>query len=167
MKEINITTLVRSVGYDELSAEDRRLVDAAKDATKGSYAPYSQFKVGAAILLENGEIAAVLIGNEATLKRFYRYGDTVVLRAENPLFKEIEYKNEEIEEVTIESIKKGKTHYSPNIGEKSLIREMQIFLRQDRLQFISLIRLQVFLLLQSVRNSVTSITQPSSMPSEK
>ena len=43
MKEINITTLVRSVGYDELSAEDRRLVDAAKDATKGSYAPYSQF----------------------------------------------------------------------------------------------------------------------------
>ena len=57
MKEINITTLVRSVGYDELSAEDRRLVDAAKDATKGSYAPYSQFKVGAAILLENGEIA--------------------------------------------------------------------------------------------------------------
>ncbi len=51
--------------------------------------------------VENGEIAAVLIDNEATLKRFYRYGDTVVLRAENPTFKEIEYRNEELNELKI------------------------------------------------------------------
>lgn len=51
--------------------------------------------------VENGEIAAVLIDNEATLKRFYRYGDTVVLRAENPNCKEFEYKNEEINELRI------------------------------------------------------------------
>lgn len=51
--------------------------------------------------VENGEIAAVLIDNEATLKRFYRYGDTVVLRAENPTFKEIEYKNEELNDLKI------------------------------------------------------------------
>ncbi|MBQ1184990.1 MAG: cytidine deaminase, partial [Muribaculaceae bacterium] len=56
MKEINLTTKVRSVAYEELSADDRRLVDAAKEATKGAYAPYSRFFVGAAILLDNGEI---------------------------------------------------------------------------------------------------------------
>lgn len=51
--------------------------------------------------VENGEIAAVLIDNETTLKRFFRYGDTVVLRAENPAFKEIEYKNEELNSIKI------------------------------------------------------------------
>ncbi len=51
--------------------------------------------------VENGEIAAVLIDNEATLKRFYRYGDTVVLRAENPNCKEFEYKNEKINKLRI------------------------------------------------------------------
>lgn len=51
--------------------------------------------------VENGEIAAVLIDNEATLKRFYRYGDTVVLRAENPNHKEFEYKNEQLNEIRI------------------------------------------------------------------
>lgn len=51
--------------------------------------------------VENGEIAAVLIDNEATLKRFYRYGDTVVLRAENPNYKEFEYKKEQLNEIKI------------------------------------------------------------------
>lgn len=51
--------------------------------------------------VENGEIAAVLINDEATLKRFYRYGNTVVLRAENPAFKEIEYSNEDINKLRI------------------------------------------------------------------
>lgn len=40
----------------ELPAADRALLDAAIDALKGSYAPYSHFNVGAAVLLENGEI---------------------------------------------------------------------------------------------------------------
>ncbi len=51
--------------------------------------------------VENGEIAAVLIDNEATLKRFYRYGDTVVLRAENPAYKELEYNKEELNSIRI------------------------------------------------------------------
>ena len=40
----------------ELSEADRRLVFAARDASKKAYAPYSRFHVGAALLLENGEI---------------------------------------------------------------------------------------------------------------
>lgn len=51
--------------------------------------------------VENGEIAAVLIDNEATLKRFYHYGDTVVLRAENPDFKEIQLSSKDIDEIRI------------------------------------------------------------------
>ena len=41
---------------NELNAEDRTLLEAAIDATKGSYAPYSHFNVGAAVRLEDGTI---------------------------------------------------------------------------------------------------------------
>ena len=40
----------------EMNAEDRTLLEAAIDATKGSYAPYSHFNVGAAVRLSNGVI---------------------------------------------------------------------------------------------------------------
>jgi len=42
--------------FDELSPSDRKLLDNAQLACKSAYAPYSKFKVGAAVLLENGEI---------------------------------------------------------------------------------------------------------------
>lgn len=42
-------------GIDELPEDDKILLKRAIDATKGSYAPYSNFKVGAALLLSNGE----------------------------------------------------------------------------------------------------------------
>ncbi|NQX81740.1 MAG: cytidine deaminase [Flavobacteriaceae bacterium] len=41
---------------EELNIEDRKLMDLAVLATKQAYAPYSEFKVGAALLLDNGEI---------------------------------------------------------------------------------------------------------------
>lgn len=56
MKDLKITTVIKIYGFDELSQADRELVTAAKDATKGSYAPYSGFSVGAAALLKNGII---------------------------------------------------------------------------------------------------------------
>lgn len=43
--------------------------------------------------VENGEIAVVAIDDEATLKRFYKYSDDlIVLRAENPEYKDMEYR---------------------------------------------------------------------------
>ena len=42
----------------ELSDQDALLVNSADDAISDAYAPYSGFKVGAAALLENGEIIA-------------------------------------------------------------------------------------------------------------
>lgn len=56
---MNIRELVipiKVVSYDELDAVERRLVDEARKMTYNSYAPYSKFSVGAAILLSNGEI---------------------------------------------------------------------------------------------------------------
>ena len=39
--------------------------------------------------VENGEIAVVAVEDEATLKRFYKYNDLIVLRAENPAYKDM------------------------------------------------------------------------------
>ena len=44
----------------ELMEQDRQLLDKAKEASIKAYAPYSDFRVGAAVLLDNGEI---VIGN--------------------------------------------------------------------------------------------------------
>ena len=41
---------------NELNADDRALLEAAIDATNGSYAPYSHFNVGAAVRLEDGTV---------------------------------------------------------------------------------------------------------------
>ena len=54
-KEIKITYSEYS-SIDELSAQDRLVAEAAINATASSYAPYSGFNVGAAVMLEDGEI---------------------------------------------------------------------------------------------------------------
>lgn len=56
MKEKKIEIKMIEMQYDELSASQRKLVDLARAATDRSYAPYSKFRVGAAIELDNGEI---------------------------------------------------------------------------------------------------------------
>ena len=56
MREINLSTKIAVYPLEECSDLEKKLIDAAKHATQKSYAPYSNFKVGAALLLENGEI---------------------------------------------------------------------------------------------------------------
>ncbi len=41
---------------DELAKADQTLLRSARETAKNAYAPYSGFRVGAAVLLENGEI---------------------------------------------------------------------------------------------------------------
>jgi cytidine deaminase len=41
---------------EDLDAESKYLVHKAKDATQHSYAPYSKFHVGAALMLEDGTV---------------------------------------------------------------------------------------------------------------
>ena len=59
--------------------------------------------------VENGEIAAVRIGDEATLKRFYRKGDTVILQPENKNYEPLVFSKDEINSSDIEII--GKATY--------------------------------------------------------
>lgn len=56
MKKRIIKTAVEVYASEkELSLADQKLVALAKKALKKSYSPYSNFQVGAAILLENGK----------------------------------------------------------------------------------------------------------------
>lgn len=52
--------------------------------------------------VENGEIAAVRIDNEATLKRVFVYNDHIELRAENPIFPTILRIGEDMNTIHIE-----------------------------------------------------------------
>ena len=54
MKTIDINIKIRFCRLEELSEEDRQLVEMAVEATNNEYAKYSNFRVGAAVRLENG-----------------------------------------------------------------------------------------------------------------
>ncbi len=56
MNEINLSIKCSSFSKEELPENILLLFDTAKSALKDAYAPYSNFKVAAAVLLENGEI---------------------------------------------------------------------------------------------------------------
>ncbi len=51
--------------------------------------------------VENGDIAAVLIDEEATLKRFYLYPNRVELRPENPTFPVLNFEGEQISRLRV------------------------------------------------------------------
>ena len=51
--------------------------------------------------VENGEIAAVLIDGEATLKRIKLHPDRIILEPENPMYDPLVYRNEEMNTVRI------------------------------------------------------------------
>lgn len=56
MTEKQITAKIAFCALDELSKEEKSLIQMAKTASSKAYAPYSSFQVGAAVLLDNGEI---------------------------------------------------------------------------------------------------------------
>lgn len=61
--------------------------------------------------VENGEIAAVRIGEEATLKRVYYSGDTLTLMPANPAYAPMFYSGSQLEEIQIEGKAVGWTHW--------------------------------------------------------
>lgn len=57
MKEITINTTISVFnGIPDLPLEIQSLMEQAIETRKNAYAPYSRFRVGAAILLDNGKI---------------------------------------------------------------------------------------------------------------
>ena len=61
--------------------------------------------------VENGEIAAVRIDGEATLKRVYYNPDTLTLMPANPAYAPMVYTGSQLEEVHIEGKAVGWTHW--------------------------------------------------------
>lgn len=61
MRTIRLETAIKIAEHvDELAPQEAMLLQKAKEAAKNAYAPYSNFKVGAALLLRDG---TVVIGN--------------------------------------------------------------------------------------------------------
>ena len=58
MKSIEIKVQIQVFDVEELSDSDRHLVERAKEMTQSSYSPYSEFRVGAAIRLQDGQVFA-------------------------------------------------------------------------------------------------------------
>jgi cytidine deaminase len=56
VKKEYITTVFEYESEKELSSEYQQLISLAREATLKAYAPYSNFNVGASVLLANGEI---------------------------------------------------------------------------------------------------------------
>lgn len=56
MREIKIESVVRMYQMDELDETEQMLVKKAMEATDNSYAKYSNFHVGAALILNNGKV---------------------------------------------------------------------------------------------------------------
>ena len=56
MKELHIDVQVQFFALEELPKADIELIERAKEMTSTSYSPYSHFCVGAALLLEDGQM---------------------------------------------------------------------------------------------------------------
>lgn len=57
MRELNITAkLLIFDSFSDLTIENQKLMQKAIEVRQNAYAPYSKFKVGAAILLDNNQI---------------------------------------------------------------------------------------------------------------
>ena len=56
MKNLHIETTIQLVSFDELSELEKSMLEKAKEYALKSYAVYSQFQVGCAVLLDNGEV---------------------------------------------------------------------------------------------------------------
>ncbi|MFI5171571.1 MAG: cytidine deaminase [Chitinophagales bacterium] len=56
MKKFELVCSVQECDPEELSEEHKKLIEAANEALDTAYAPYSNFQVGAAILLSNNII---------------------------------------------------------------------------------------------------------------
>jgi|ERR1035437_6797159 cytidine deaminase len=58
MQKKTIETKVEIYTFEELDKSKQQLINKAKEQVAKAYAPYSNFQVGAAVELENGEIFA-------------------------------------------------------------------------------------------------------------
>ena len=81
MKELKLETRVEVYAVGELDNIYRQLYEAAFEASKKAYAPYSKFHVGAAVLLENGRYFPEIIRKTQPIRLgFARSGPPYFMR---------------------------------------------------------------------------------------
>ncbi len=102
MKEINLTTKIKVYLLDECTETEKKLIEEAKQATKNAYAPYSHFHVGAAVLLENGEI---LSGNN---QENAAYPSGLCAERTTVFFANANYPDQKITALAVAAYNKGK-----------------------------------------------------------
>ena len=56
MKTIDLSIRIKMCRMDELTPDEQQLVNKAVDATANTYSPYSHFRVGACVRLEDGSM---------------------------------------------------------------------------------------------------------------
>lgn len=56
MEDIVIKSVIKVCNREELSENEKKLIDSAIESTNNSYSPYSHFSVGAAVLLDDDNI---------------------------------------------------------------------------------------------------------------
>ena len=61
MQEVNINIQFQSLTLTELNTQEQALVIACKNASANAYAPYSQFQVGASLLISDDEILLAML----------------------------------------------------------------------------------------------------------
>ena len=101
MKQINLTTQITVYSYDECTELEKKLIDAAKEATFNAYAPYSEFYVGAALLLENGQI---ITGNN---QENAAYPSGLCAERTAVFYANAQYPNQKIEALAIAAFNNG------------------------------------------------------------
>ena len=101
MKEINLSTKIAVYPIEECSVIEKKLIEAAKSATKNSYSPYSGFKVGAAVLLSNGEI---ITGNN---QENAAYPSGLCAERTTAFYAHAKYPDQKIEAIAIAAWSKG------------------------------------------------------------
>lgn len=101
MKEINLTTKISVYPLEECSEIEKKLISDAKKATQSAYAPYSEFRVGVAILLENGQ---TVIGNN---QENAAYPSGLCAERTAMFFANANYPDQKIEAIAIAAFHKG------------------------------------------------------------
>lgn len=56
MQKIEVKSYLEILDFSDLDPQEKALVEKAKAISQAAYAPYSSFRVGAAVLLENGNM---------------------------------------------------------------------------------------------------------------
>lgn len=95
---------IREYDYVEIDAAinaDFALIAEGRSMTGCGIADGSLVLFKDAVSVENGQIAAVTVDNSTTIKRFYQYGDTVILRPCNPDYEDQEYSGDVLDQVHV------------------------------------------------------------------